>query len=88
MKPISTLRRRLGSINVATGEAEEAGYERSDVCAVSAASVIAESMVALVLADAVLARVGGESMGEFRERHDALWQRVRKLVGGGSDGAS
>ncbi|MCA8942483.1 MAG: chorismate synthase [Planctomycetes bacterium] len=69
MKPISTLRKPLRSIDLTTGEPDEAGYERSDICAVSAASVVAEAMVALVLADAVLARVGGETIEEFVRRH-------------------
>jgi chorismate synthase len=81
MKPISTLKKRLRSINMSTGEAEDAGYERSDVCAVSAASVVAEAMVAVVLGDAVLTRVGGETMGEFVERHAGLVEQVRRLVG-------
>jgi chorismate synthase len=86
MKPISTLKKRLRSINVTTGAAETAGYERSDVCAVSAASVVAEAMVGLVLADAWLARVGGETMGEFADRHAERVARVRGLVGGDPTG--
>ncbi|MCB9889739.1 MAG: chorismate synthase [Planctomycetes bacterium] len=84
MKPISTLRRALPSIDVTTGEAVEAGYERSDVCAVPAASVVAEAMVALVLCDATLHRVGGESLSEVVERWAALWGRMRGLVGPGA----
>ncbi|MEI6128581.1 MAG: chorismate synthase [Planctomycetota bacterium] len=68
MKPISTLPQPLPSVDLADGSAAPAGYERSDLCAVSAASVVAESMVSLVLADALLARVGGETMDEFGAR--------------------
>ena len=87
MKPISTLRQRLGSLDMATGEASAAGYERSDVCAVSAASVIAEAMVLLVLCDAVLTRVGGESVGELSERYADLQEKVRGLIGRGGSTA-
>jgi len=68
MKPISTLRQPLPSVDLATGAPAAAGYERSDVCAVAAASVVAEAMVAIVLADAVLARIGGETLAEFLAR--------------------
>lgn len=84
MKPISTLKRRLGSIDLVTGESLSAGYERSDVCAVSAASVVAEAMVLLVLCDAVLTRVGGESVGELQERYASLQEKVRGLIGHGA----
>jgi chorismate synthase len=83
MKPISTLRRALPSVDLATGSADQAGYERSDICALSAASVIAEAMVALVLADALLHRVGGESMDEFLGRHRVLAQAAIGLGQGG-----
>ena len=83
MKPISTLRRPLQSVDLATGQPAAAGYERSDVCAVSAASVVAEAMVALVVADAVLTRVGGETVEEFRERYAVCVARARELGGRG-----
>lgn len=66
MKPLSTLRRALRSIDVATGESVTATVERSDVCAAPAASVVAEAVVALVLADALLTKAGGDSMDEVR----------------------
>jgi len=64
MKPISTLPRALSTIDVATGEPAKAINQRSDVCAVPAAGVVAEAMVALVLADAVLEKFGGDSVPE------------------------
>jgi chorismate synthase len=66
MKPISTIPRALRTIDVATGEAAQAINQRSDVCAVPAAGVVAEAMVALVLADAVLEKFGGDSVSETR----------------------
>lgn len=84
MKPISSLKRRLGSLDLATGEPLSAGYERSDVCAVSAASVVAEAMVLLVLCDAVLTRVGGESIGELQDRYTSLQEQLLRLVGRGA----
>ena len=62
MKPISTVPRALDTVDVATGEAAVAINQRSDVCAVPAAGVVAEAMVALVLADAVLEKFGGDSV--------------------------
>jgi chorismate synthase len=64
MKPIATLKRALPSVHIVTKEAEDAAFERSDVCAVPAAAVIAEATVALVLADALLEKLGGDSLGE------------------------
>ncbi len=66
MKPISTLSRALSTIDVRTGEPAKAIAQRSDVCAVPAAGVVAEAMVALVLADAVLEKFGGDSVPETR----------------------
>lgn len=65
MKPIATLKRALPSVDVHTKAPFDAAFERSDVCAVPAASVIAEAMVCLVLADAVLEKFGGDSMTEL-----------------------
>ncbi|MBG0830954.1 chorismate synthase [Planomonospora sp. ID67723] len=64
MKPISTVPRALATIDVLTGEAAKAHHERSDVCAVPAAAIVAEAMVALVLADAALEKFGGDSVEE------------------------
>lgn len=66
MKPISTVPKALDTIDVATGEAAKAINQRSDVCAVPAAGVVAEAMVALVLAEAVLEKFGGDSIAETR----------------------
>jgi len=66
MKPIATVPRALDTIDTATGAAAKAHHQRSDVCAVPAAGVVAEAMVALVLADAVLEKFGGDSVGETR----------------------
>jgi len=64
MKPIATVPRALRTVDVATGEAAVAHHQRSDVCAVPAAGIVAEAMVALVVADAVLEKFGGDSAGE------------------------
>jgi chorismate synthase len=68
MKPISTLRKPLASVNLRTKQPEEAAYERSDVCAVSAASVIVESVVAFEVAAALLDKFGADSVEEMRGR--------------------
>lgn len=65
MKPISTVPRALRTVDVATGEAAQAIHQRSDVCAVPAAGVVAEAMVALVLADALCEKLGGDSVSEL-----------------------
>ncbi len=64
MKPISTVPKALATVDIATGEAAAAINQRSDVCAVPAAGVVAEAMVALILADAVLEKFGGDSVAE------------------------
>jgi chorismate synthase len=66
MKPIATVPHALRTVDVATGEAAAAHHQRSDVCAVPAAGVVAEAMVALVLANAVLEKFGGDSVGETK----------------------
>ena len=67
MKPIATVPRALQTIDVATGEPAVAHHQRSDVCAVPAAGVVAEAMVALVLAEAVLEKFGGDTVQEVRQ---------------------
>ncbi|MGM1030568.1 MAG: chorismate synthase [Actinomycetota bacterium] len=71
MKPIATVPRALRTIDVATGEAAQAHHQRSDVCAVPAAGVVAEAMVALVVADAMVEKFGGDSVAETRRNLDA-----------------
>jgi chorismate synthase len=66
MKPISTVPRALATVDVASGEAAVAINQRSDACAVPRGSVVMEAMVALVLADAVLEKFGGDSVAETR----------------------
>ncbi|WOQ18806.1 chorismate synthase [Raineyella sp. W15-4] len=71
MKPIATVPRALRTLDTSTGEAAVAHHQRSDVCAVPAAGVVAEAMVALVLADACLEKFGGDSVAETRRNHQA-----------------
>jgi len=71
MKPISTLSRPLGTVDTATGEPAAAIAQRSDVCAVPAAGVVAEAVTALVLADAALEKFGGDSVEETRRNAEA-----------------
>ena len=77
MKPISTIPRALRTVDTATGEASTAFNQRSDACAVPALSVIAEAMVALVLADAVLEKFGGDSVDETRRNIDSFKRELR-----------
>jgi len=81
MKPISTVPKALATVDLATGEAATAIHQRSDVCAVPAAGVVAEAMVALVLAEACLEKFGGDSVAETSRNHrgylDAIPQRLR-----------
>ncbi len=76
MKPISTIPKALRTVDVATGEAAPAINQRSDVCAVPAAGVVAEAMVLMVLADAMLEKFGGDSVRELRRNLDAFRAQV------------
>jgi chorismate synthase len=76
MKPLSTLKKRLRTVDLATNEPAEAFQERTDVCAVPAAGVVCESVVALVLADAILEQFGGDTLADVRSRMDAYVQRI------------
>jgi chorismate synthase len=76
MKPIATVPRALDTVDVATGEPAKAINQRSDVCAVPAAAVVAEAMVALVLADAVLEKFGGDSVAETARNVAAYRQQL------------
>ena len=79
LKPISTLRRRLASVNLVTKEPVVAAYERSDVCVVPAGGVAGEAMVALVLARAMLEKFGGDRLEETRRNFDAYREQLRRF---------
>ena len=78
MKPISTLMKPLSTVDVATGESAQATAERSDVTAVPAMGVIAEAMVAIVLAEAMLEKFGGDSLREMRYNYDGYLSHIQK----------
>ena len=77
MKPISTVPKALDTIDVSTGEAAKAINQRSDVCAVPASGVVAEAMAALVLAEAVLEKFGGDSVSETRRNFLSYMENLR-----------
>jgi chorismate synthase len=79
-KPISTLAHPLRSVDLASGEPVEAAYERSDVCAVPAGSVIGEAVVAIEIADALLEKVGGDSLEEVKAHLEATRRLQAALV--------
>lgn len=76
MKPISTVPKALDTIDVKTGEAAKAINQRSDVCAVPASGVVAEAMAALVLAEAVLEKFGGDSVQEVRRNYESYMKNL------------
>ncbi len=76
MKPIATLSKPLPSVNLATGNPEDAAVERHDTCAVPAAAVVGEAMVALELANAVLEAYGGDTLADLKERAHAARERM------------
>jgi len=77
-KPISTLARPLESINLETKQKQEASYERSDVCAVSAASVIVENVVAFEVAAALVDKFGGDNLSEMKARYELFLKMARE----------
>jgi len=79
LKPISTLRRPLESVDLATREPALAAYERSDVAVVPAAGVIGEAMVAFVLAQAFLEKFGGDSLAETRRNYDGYMDQLKSF---------
>ena len=81
MKPISTLMKPLATVDVATGERAQATAERSDVTAVPAMGVIAEAMMAIVLAEAMLEKFGGDSLTEVRRNHDGYLSHLTHRLG-------
>lgn len=80
MKPISTIPKALATIDVATGEAAKAHHQRSDVCAVPAAGIVAEAMVALVLANSVLEKFGGDSLDETKRNLQSYLANIPSVL--------
>jgi len=80
MKPISTVPRALRTVDTATGEEATAIHQRSDACAVPRAGVVAEAVVALVLADAVLEKFGGDALTETRRNAAAYREAAHRLI--------
>jgi chorismate synthase len=78
LKPIATLRKRLRSVDIDTKEVSEAAFERSDVTAVPAAGVIGEAMVAIVLADAMREKFGGDSLAEMKRNFEGYLNQIRR----------
>jgi chorismate synthase len=76
MKPIATLKKALTSVDVRSKETYEAAFERSDVCAVSAGSVVGEAMMCIVLADALLEKFGGDSLHELTRNVDGYREQI------------
>jgi chorismate synthase len=79
MKPLSTLKRRLRSVDVSTGQATDAFQERTDVCAVPATAVVCEAVVALVLADALVEKFGGDSLDDLLAAVDSYTKRIQRF---------
>jgi chorismate synthase len=80
MKPLSTLKRPLQTVDLSTGEPAEAFRDRTDVCSVPAAGVVGESVVALVLADAVLEKFGSDSLIEIKEAISSYQDRIDQTL--------
>jgi chorismate synthase len=77
MKPISTVPNALDTIDLNTRKGAKAINQRSDVCAVPAAGIVAEAMVALVLAEAISEKFGGDSLGETRRNYESYMNNLR-----------
>ena len=88
LKPISTVPRALRTVDVATGEQTTANHQRSDTCAVAPAAVIAEAVVALTLADALLEKTGGDSIAEIRAHLEGTCSLQDELSRRGEDASS
>ena len=80
MKPISTVPKALATIDVSTGEATKAHHQRSDVCAVPAAGIVAEAMVSLVIANAVLEKFGGDSVAETKRNMQSFLDSIPTVL--------
>jgi chorismate synthase len=81
MKPISTLMQPLRTVDMSTGQPDQAVRERSDVCAVPAAAVVGEQMVAFVLASELMRKFGGDSVDDFNVAVDHYRKRVAGRIG-------
>jgi chorismate synthase len=79
LKPISTLRKALGTADMITKQPVQAAYERSDWCVVPAGGVAGEAMIALVLADAFLQKFGGDSLAEMRRNFDNYAEQIARF---------
>jgi chorismate synthase len=79
LKPISTLRRPLESVDLESREPAKAAYERSDVCVVPAAGVVGEAMVAIILSGAIIEKFGGDSIGEMKRNFNGYMEQVRNF---------
>ena len=79
MKPISTLKKPLSSVNIKTKKGITATVERSDVCAVPAAAVVGESVVAIEIANAMIEKFGGDSVKEMRRNYDGYIGQIKKF---------
>jgi chorismate synthase len=79
LKPISTLRRPLESVDLETREPAKAAYERSDVCVVPAAGVAGEAMTAIVLSGAMIEKFGGDSVDEMKRNFNGYMEQVRNF---------
>jgi chorismate synthase len=80
MKPISTVPRALKTIDTTTGSEAAAHHQRSDVCAVPAAGVVAEAMVMLVIADALVEKFGGDSLAEIKRNRDSYLASIPDTI--------
>jgi chorismate synthase len=79
MKPIATLKKPLASVNIASKRPARASVERSDVCAVPAAGVIGENVAAIEIANALIEKVGGDSLGEMRRNYEGYLEQLREF---------
>ena len=82
MKPLSTLKKRLRTVDLATGDPAEAFQERTDVCAVPAAAVVCEAVVALVLADVLMDTFGGDTLADMKASLERYSERVGRRGAG------
>jgi len=80
MKPISTVPRALQTLDTSTGEAATAHHQRSDVCAVPAAGIVAEAMVAMVIANVVLEKFGGDSVAETKRNMESYLANIPEVL--------